>query len=103
MKHTPGPWAVITGRNPKEAGRIQSASDKTMAVIPAPHALGEASDVPYYERAANATLIAAAPEMYEALRLMLIATMPDEDGYTAPTQNVFEQARAAFNKATRQG
>jgi hypothetical protein len=51
---------------------------------------------------ADALLIAAAPDLLEALRLMLIATMPDEDGYSPPTKSVFEHAHAAFNKATGQ-
>ena len=59
-KHTPGPWALSKSR----AGHsIVCASGRTVA---AAHLLGTIHPVDEVE--ANAHLIAAAPEMYEALK-----------------------------------
>jgi len=58
-KHTPGPWMFRPSRQPQ----ITSESDpagRTIAIV--------YDQVPDAERKANASLIAAAPELLEALK-----------------------------------
>lgn len=56
-KHTPGPWRVCT----RSAWRIRDASDNTVSCTGNDSALAGKHE-------ADARLIAAAPEMYEALK-----------------------------------
>jgi hypothetical protein len=84
-KHTPGPWVVRgadTYRWQIEHGEVKTAT--VVARITTPRKGGaEASD-------ANAHLIAAAPDMLEALEAA-IGYIPDAD--------LAERARAAIRKA----
>lgn len=91
MSHTPGPWVPT-----KESGlrwRIQTAGDRgTLAYMtarPGSH-LGNFS---YGQIEANARLIAAAPELLEAL--LGIVGCTDGTMY----QTAMERARAAIAKA----
>ena len=70
MKHTPGPWEVVGSRictvaNDKE--RITLAKTEPGGAF----AMSE-------QQEANATLLAAAPAMYEALQIMVRAANVDE-------------------------
>ena len=77
-KHTPGPWKLV---------------DRDSVLIPiAPYEWAEA----YGGTEANARLIAAAPDLLEALKGMLLHMGMDEDEWNKPT---FDHARAAIAKA----
>lgn len=68
MSHTPGPWRVYEGKlRPRFPTHILEVQDsKGRAVVP--WTGFDACDVPKSQRKANARLIAAAPELLEALR-----------------------------------
>jgi hypothetical protein len=90
-QHTPGPWQVKTYAyrshivaDVREEGGIENWE-------------GVASiDESDGQGTANASLIAAAPELLAALNAMLTHMGMDEDSWNRPT---FEQARAAVAKA----
>lgn len=91
VKHTPGPW-VWTGKY--EVGPISREDDQTNGmVIPLADVFGG-------NREANARLIASAPEMFEALEVLVAHT----DGLALPTtaQAARLKALAALSKATAQ-
>jgi hypothetical protein len=82
-KHTPGPWHV-------GGGDIRDAKSYAVALIDPRDKLGE--------RDANARLIAAAPEMYEALQAWMdhrSARMSSDDYSTIPAGRMDEIIRAA--------
>jgi len=87
-KHTPGPWHVASGS-------VYSETGATIA-----HMFREPENtIRPVERDTNAALIAAAPDMYEALRMMVwryedTESMDDED------YPELAAARAALAKAT---
>ena len=96
--HTPGPWAVV---------RRGKASYVTMFIgkdgLP-DSATGEAEFPvqPYCrpdEAAANAALIAAAPDLFAALAT-LVAALDWEEQRSGTTYNGHEQARAALERAS---
>lgn len=83
-KHTPGPWSFYDDSNDGKTNRIEIvAIGKTVARIY--HSV-PAQDLP------NARLIAAAPDLLEALEFV-IRGVPD-------TWEGVQQARAAIAKAT---
>ena len=91
MKHTPGPW-INHGRIPQNGGLPHSSvGAKTLLARVYSEAYGDIK-----QEAANARLIAAAPDLLEALNAMLTHMGMDEDEWSKPT---FEQARAAIAKA----
>lgn len=73
-KHTPGPWRYdfdgddfpIVGRPTWECTRYGVKGEWSIALV---HCLGEESQEDGNEAEANARLIAAAPELLEALKL----------------------------------
>ena len=85
MKHTPGPWEFTT------SGTVQDAKGKSIA-----YAAGrESMSVAY----ANGRLIAAAPELLEALEQLgtvLSFVLPSA---RAEVQRLMKQAEAAIRKA----
>jgi len=85
-KHTPGPWITDSKERTDTARYIMAAAR------PFPHTIARIDLVNRAEDEANAALIAAAPEMYEALR-DLLAVKPNSD---APE---WVAARAAIAKA----
>lgn len=87
-KHTPGPWAVISGE-------VCAAGYGAIA-----HCDRDNRNTKPVERDANARLIAAAPDLLEALKVAeyIIQRQQDNAGnYTYP--QILEQARAAIAKA----
>ena len=88
-KHTPGPWITDSKERTDTARYIMAAAR------PFPHTIARIDLVNRAEDEANAALIAAAPEMYEALR-DLLAVKPNSD---APE---WVAARAAIAKAEGQ-
>ena len=88
-KHTPGPWAVnrlITSGNQSLGFHITAPRDGSVS----PVCVGE--DTGYGEIDANARLIAAAPDLLEALKVIV------ENGGIGP-ESMFHDARAAIAKA----
>lgn len=83
--HTPGPWFI----DPYQRGAfyIGGKGVDILAEVP----LIDSDDTPL-PAAANAALIAAAPELYEALKAMV-------DAPTIPSAEMYEAARAALAKA----
>ena len=97
-KHTPGPWK-FNGRSmavyapmPKSevgAGYISVANCTHAATCP---------DIPLDERAANCRLIAAAPALLEACKLM--AALPEENFHGCAVGFAIREARSAIAEAT---
>lgn len=105
--HTPGPWRIdYNGEDPEFAApRIKGNSVENVAFIPA-------YEHPRAEMDANARLIAAAPELLEALRALLsdyegtLESLNDyrvgSEGHSAiPEDASSVAARAAIAKATQ--
>ena len=78
MKHTPGPWEASNGNIWTEGEQVFVAMT---------------NGVPIGDSLKNAELIAAAPEMYEALKTIL-----DNFGYTFPDE-YREMAEKTLKKA----
>ena len=89
MSHTPGPWKFYDDSNDGKTNRIEIvAIGKTVARIY--HSV-PAEDLP------NARLIAAAPDLLEALKRL--AAYGDVFAYRFNETNPFKQAIAAIEKA----
>lgn len=84
---TPGPWRVI---DPDKNGQpVVSAADHEVATC-WHHCVGSIEK----EAHANALLIAAAPDLYEALRGLMAASSEEEEFFA------YRAARAALEKAS---
>ena len=103
-KHTPGPWMI----DPKYLSEIQTADDKTICSAWHQHAAGQeivvtgVLECSLEESAANAKLIAAAPDLLEALIAMEEALCSDFKTQKARMEGrrALIAARAAIAKAT---
>lgn len=87
--HTPGPWLVASGTTTVYA--LNEGFNRFTACVQGVHILSS-------ELEANARLIAAAPDLYEALK----AIVELDDGDKPDLwhfEKEFEQARAAIAKA----
>lgn len=104
-KHTPGPWMIDVGTRNQQFIRASRANGMRfiarmhpMGSRPAYHD-GDETEEPTEEAKANARLIAAAPEMLEALELIVSAQdtgiIADPAGWT----KAFDAASAAIAKA----
>lgn len=107
--HTPGPWHVNTCPNPDYLRVSNDTGKLTIVNVSVPES------IPLSERNANAHLIAAAPELLEALEQLLLDntleaelirlnhkrddTMDDQD---ARFLWAIQKAKAAIAKATQQ-
>lgn len=66
--HTPGPWFVFESRKTLQVGTAPAPGETRYAVV---HWAGfDATDKPLKEQAANAHLIAAAPDLLAALEAL---------------------------------
>lgn len=94
-KHTPGPWFVQDdhGRRYIET----SGNDDTIAEIHRRRSKGSVYSCT--EAGANASLIASAPELLEALQ-GLLAAYEDPGNTGSSYDEVVQRARAAIAKAT---
>lgn len=98
-KHTPGPWSARQTRLGSwriEGPRLASSSHRLSPIVLAD--VLSHGQLPPGETVANARLIAAAPELLEALQKV-------SDVYDGPGNNLewfkaIQQARAAIAKAT---
>lgn len=91
MKHTPGPWTVDDSV-PDEAVYVMCPSGTIANVGPC--------GTPDDEDKANARLIAAAPDLLEALKNTLCYLEADSDDDTE--REDYAQANAALAKAKRE-
>jgi hypothetical protein len=91
-KHTPGPWLQVGAWVEVERDDIPDICTCNPRDIGQDHLKWNWKTVH-----ANARLIAAAPDLLEALNAMLTHMGMDEDEWNKPT---FDQARAAIAKAT---
>ena len=80
-KHTPGPWTIETIN--KDHARIWTAENSLIAELYHPHG-------PFYPTLANASLIAAAPDLLEALEH--ITQTPEYKFLYPGTVSMIEQA-----------
>ena len=87
-KHTPGPWAQQLQSNGVTVRHVQISADSG-DVATAVWKGGE------HETNANARLISAAPEMLEALQLLLNDNHPEQIPF-----KLWQKVRAAIEKAT---
>lgn len=111
QKHTPGPWIVNEADNGGEVANIFSDNPEhdgayVCAVWSDESATGNDGadeETPQYvtdaEANANAALIAAAPDMLEALRDMLAEVAPDDGVRAMPSHSTIAAARFALAKA----
>jgi hypothetical protein len=99
-KHTPAPWTLGKG---KVRVRTEKDNDGRSKLIAECYTTGNAILYPSpEEREANARLIASAPELLEALKVMTDVFQP-RSGEPSPDMHVetvaWEQARQAIAKA----
>ncbi|MBT7307101.1 MAG: hypothetical protein HN842_02735 [Gammaproteobacteria bacterium] len=89
MKHTPAPWITDTGT---DGAVIYKLDEATIATVP--------MDLLCHE--ANARLIAAAPELLEALEHLVKITYDygDTRDRNSPVHDALKQASDAITKAT---
>lgn len=86
MPHTPGPWEMNVGI---DGAVVYHPDQGTIADVP--------MDLSAYPH--NARLMAAAPELLEALEELLHAPDPDEVEDFAPLYRAITKAHAAIAKA----
>lgn len=89
-KHTPGPWRYCKENGSPTTGQHMIAGGK-------PGYLAEVRDCGSGDVEANARLIAAAPELLEALEFLVGCV---SHGYTNDDAKAISNARAAIAKAT---
>lgn len=99
LKHTPGPWRIMSGMVVSDTPKDEY---KTTAVAYCSDEFQHKGGLPYgKERDANAKLIAAAPELLEALQDLLF--LVQRSGLNIPAEvstAPIGKATAAIKKAT---
>ena len=94
LRHTPGPWKVSKNGNDIEMANSDNAGIATL------YAISELQDK------ANAKLIAASPEMLEALKAMTehyvdLVNSSDAGSWNPEEEDVVKKAREVITKATK--
>jgi len=97
-KHTPGPWVIDHETRPVEICVVYHTNHPNSFVY-IRGALGY-WDADKDENMANAKLIAAAPELLEALQLMVGTFLDTEGSHSQCEDDATDVARAAIAKAT---
>ena len=96
--HTPGPWYALRGQ--RNISIRHKTGDRLLPMVNVASVRGQfPTDCPYGSSEANARLIAAAPELLEALQKML----PELRGLSIVSDTAAEmlrEAEAAIAKAT---
>lgn len=115
--HSLGPWTVphFATSHGCKCGYVFDSSGNYMGAVATVHfndgrsiEEGGGDDPPIEEAKANARLIAAAPDLLEALQnLLTLSENADETGYVdgegwLPMEKIQERARQAIAKATQQ-
>lgn len=100
QKHTPGPWVVANGLQVWKSGHNTVASPRICTLKNAAHPVEQISAE---EQKANASLIAAAPELLEALQAYHALHAPAEGRFPSaadtPAGVAYAKALAAIAKA----
>ncbi|HLE57237.1 MAG TPA: hypothetical protein VJB15_09150 [Rhodothermia bacterium] len=93
-KHTPGPW------NERGYGLDHGVKDKDGRIVAHVVRSAKHGGITHDERDANASLIAAAPELLEALKAIVDGhkTIGHGERFSAPYE-LLEKASAAIDKA----
>lgn len=91
-KFTPGPWEVGPGVNGMPCVRKRTSEHSSLMLFETYYGPGRS------EGEANAHLIAAAPEMYEALDMLVIVSS-DPSANTRHVEECLSAAKAALKKA----
>lgn len=105
MSHTPGPWEwmVSEGAEPgwSERSWLSGNDTKNGTVLFAPYPCNGQTHSFVYVEEADAHLIAAAPDMEEALEALITAylTIPGMSGLPVPNREVLHKAQDALMKA----
>lgn len=94
-KHTPRPWTVLSD----EAVTVRDAKDGSVATIGWLTGRGVGPRRSSAEVHANARLIAAAPDLYEALKFLLAHCKGMDRFEGNPINQAMADARAALAKA----
>jgi hypothetical protein len=100
-KHTPGPWKVLTKLGKKRVAVCTDNTAPKQAVIAEMN--NQSVEVDYNERICNARLIAAAPDLLEALNNCDLLAGYQSDNYqdlSLALGEIRTIARAAIAKAT---
>ena len=95
MKHTPGPWSINTWEHQGDASMRIGAKDTPMLTRVS------SEFVSINEWRANAKLIAAAPEMFEALQSVnnYFIDLQNKCALTNPDKRAWKLVSKAINKA----
>ena len=88
-KHTPGPWHYKPHGVGSNYMNIFCSSDK-----------GEGDNLRGYCGEPNARLIVSAPQLLEALELMVVTFCDTEGSHGVQEEEAIDKARAAIRKAT---
>ncbi len=104
-KHTPGPWYALRGQ--RNISIRHKTGDRLLPMVNVASVRGQfPTDCPYGSSEANARLIAAAPELLDAL-IALLGVAPSKApgaglivGAEEKHANALHAARAAIKKAT---
>ena len=103
MKHTPGPWIYGPETGP-DCTRIDAENGRVIAAVRSREITSWEQSRPIYswseEGAANASLIAAAPELLEALETLLGFVENKRFPDTIYVRNAINEAEALIAKAT---
>lgn len=100
--HTPGPWLAAASPSSIVGWPIVGQQGRAICAITWPRHMARTavSEEFFQECAANARLIAAAPDLLEALRAMVARWEPEPDGYA--DRRMWEAACEAIAKATHE-
>ncbi len=92
-KFTPGPWSIFGPLSDKHEPAYRVSAERTLSLTVSPCHDGFVQG----ENKANAHLIAAAPELYEALELLLSAQGKIEEKAIKMAQVALAKARGEEN------
>ena len=95
-QHTPGPWTLYTDHRP---GRVRVMAKLRQGVFIVANLDHETVDTSNPATLANARLMAAAPDLYDALRALVGEADLGEVDLDDETAAKLERARAALRKA----
>lgn len=102
MTHTPGPWTYTTWERGDELAIVATNPHQWIADVVIDHDNGDKSAA---EQAANARLIAAAPELLEALKAITDCWglgYDLDDKFCEQVADFMAEGRAAIAKATHE-
>ena len=93
-KHTPGPWYALRGQ--RNISIRYKTGDRLLPMVNVASVRGKfPTDCPYGSSEANARLIAAAPELLEAAKLVLAWYESEDDHSKADFYERMEMCRAS--------